>query len=876
MWLGATAAFAAATLASVFAARWFAKRREALPPTVQDRFDVAIRGADDALWSWNIPDDMVHSSPRMAELLECDPRALPMSGEAWMQIVHPDDRAAVKTALQAHLDKRLPFKVAFRGRVGDGSYRWFMTRGQATWDPATKKPVHVSGWLIDVTDQKRAELAIQLLKDITAAANAADRIDQALETALRKVMEFTGWPHGGAMLPVDGGLFRVVHSHVMPGPLEERGRELNQASAGRRWGPADDSIPGRILATAQPQWACAGDGPLDPSLYPAAEPFLRAGLRTCAGFPVVTSGGCVEAVLMICTDLLVPPDRMLMDLMADVGVQLGRVAEREQAAQRLRESETRFRATFEQAEAGIAHVDFTGRFLRVNEQMCRILGYTSQELLSRSFHEVTYDADADASAREFARIIDGGADGYTIEKRYRRKDGSSVWANLSVSLARDESGAPAFLIGMIHDVSERRRLELELEDRLRFEELISDLSSALVNAPPAEVNREIQRALRRTCDALDVDRASFAERTEDGQHFRVFESFVRIGPPLEQGSLIDLKHPWSAVKLRAGESVWFSRLDELPPDASVEREAWASRNTKSCMVVPVLSDGEVRFTFSMASVRRERLWSEELARRVRTFGDTMANALIRARAHEELRLHEASLRRLNAELSRAEDGERRRLAAALHDELAQNLFAATARLVALRAKGAVGTATTDGSLDIVVELLDVSLAQVRDLTFELCPPVLYELGLVPAVNRLAEQFERRHGLRCVVVAASGGALPLDAEVASLLYQVIRELLNNVVKHAHAKTAEVRIDRDASGGLTVVVSDDGTGPSVSQPGSEPAEKTNRSSLASGGFGLFNVRERVRALGGRVDVGPGASGGFTVKLGLPESVLSVVKE
>ena len=131
----------------------------------------------------------------------------------------------------------------------------------------------------------------------------------------------------------------------------------------------------------------------------------------------------------------------------------------------LRASEERFRATFELAAVGIAHVSPDGRFLRVNDTLCRMLGYRTDELASMTFREVTYADDLDASIDRASAILSGDFAADTIEKRYLRKDGSNVWAKLTVSLVRDESGEPAYFIAIVEDISERKQRERERHDR---------------------------------------------------------------------------------------------------------------------------------------------------------------------------------------------------------------------------------------------------------------------------------------------------------------------------------------------------------------------------------------------------------------------------
>jgi PAS domain S-box-containing protein len=138
------------------------------------------------------------------------------------------------------------------------------------------------------------------------------------------------------------------------------------------------------------------------------------------------------------------------------------ITDRKRAEEALRESEERFRGTFENAAVGILHVDAAGRFLRVNEKFCAIVGYAREELLQRTFRDITHPDDLAAGSESFAALLQGELPSYALEKRYLRKDGSPVQVELFVSLQRDATGQPAYAITALQDISERKKLEGEL------------------------------------------------------------------------------------------------------------------------------------------------------------------------------------------------------------------------------------------------------------------------------------------------------------------------------------------------------------------------------------------------------------------------------
>lgn len=137
----------------------------------------------------------------------------------------------------------------------------------------------------------------------------------------------------------------------------------------------------------------------------------------------------------------------------------------------LRQQAAIFRATFEQAAVGIAHVAPDGRWLRVNHRLCTIIGYAEAELLTKTFQELTYADDLLADLTQVTRMLAGDIQTYTMRKRYWHKQGHLIWANLTVSLIHDQEGAPDYFVAMVEDITALQQAEEALrasEERLRL------------------------------------------------------------------------------------------------------------------------------------------------------------------------------------------------------------------------------------------------------------------------------------------------------------------------------------------------------------------------------------------------------------------------
>ncbi len=164
-----------------------------------------------------------------------------------------------------------------------------------------------------------------------------------------------------------------------------------------------------------------------------------------------------------------------------VGIQHD-ITEVVQTNRRLEQSEAEYRRTFENAAVGIAHVGMDGEWQRVNEKLCQIIGYRKEELESKTFQELTFSEDLERDLQQFSLLKRGSVDGYSIEKRYVHRDGHLVWANLTVSLRRDNEGKPECCISIIEDISDRKETERKLnESRAIITEVIETSEDAFVS-----------------------------------------------------------------------------------------------------------------------------------------------------------------------------------------------------------------------------------------------------------------------------------------------------------------------------------------------------------------------------------------------------------
>ena len=217
--------------------------------------------------------------------------------------------------------------------------------------------------------------------------------------------------------------------------------------------------------------------------------------------------------------------------------------------------------------------------------------------------------------------------------------------------------------------------------------------------------------------------------------------------------------------------------------------------------------------------------------------------------------YQKKLQRLSTELTLAEARERREIASDLHNHVGQALAYVRMKLSQLRGNSVFcGFEDDFGGL---VKLLDQTIRYTRNLTGEISPPVLYELGLIPAIEWLVEQTQKKYDLK-VALRTSGRPSYLDEDVKITLFKSIQELIANIVKHANAKHANIHAEWSDKN-ICLLVMDDGSGFDLDI-------LENRISKNEG-FGLFSIKERLKNIGGDISLESKPDSGTSVRMSVP---------
>lgn len=325
--------------------------------------------------------------------------------------------------------------------------------------------------------------------DITRRRTAQARVGQLTAQLDRRVNERT------AQLEASGQRFQLV-VEASPNGIIMVDREghmvLVNARTEQLFGYAREELLGRSVDLLVPDRVRPGHAGQRASFFAApgaramgAGRDLFARRKDGTDFPVEIGLNPIETA------------EGMMALAVVVDISARKAAERE-----LAESEARFRGTFEQAAVGVSHVGLDGRWLLVNDWLCDLVGYTREELMARTFQDITHPDDLAPDLENVRRLLAGEIPHYGMDKRYFHKDGSLVWIRLTVSLVRAADGTPKFFISIIQDIRTRKAAEAALQQardglEQRVEERTAELARTnMLLFSEVEERKAIEAALR--------------------------------------------------------------------------------------------------------------------------------------------------------------------------------------------------------------------------------------------------------------------------------------------------------------------------------------------------------------------------------------------
>lgn len=383
-------------------------------------------------------------------------------------------------------------------------------------------------------------------------------------------------------------------------------------------------------------------------------------------------------------------------------------------------------------------------------------------------------------------------------------------------------------------------IALPIQDRIRFESLLTDLSATFVNVPAHQVDSQIVAGLRQIVEFLGIDRSGLGQLVRGENNIAITHSYQVEGVPPTPRVVLESQFPVYARKIHEG--LPFRLPDDIVdiPEADAEREYLAQSGLQSQLTIPLRASGAIVGGIGFASFRCRVDWPDELVQRLRLVGDIFTNALARKQADE-------AFRDLASKILTAQEVERRRLAREMHDDWTQRL-AVLGLDVAMLEKSMNDPSVAIPLLQTIQERLAALSGDVHDLSRQLHPAILDELGLVEAIRSECLAFTRREG---IAVDFRADAVPQSVaqDVGLCIYRVAQEALRNLAKHAAVSDCRVTLAM-ADQNLELRVQDDGVG-------FDPAR------LRQGaGIGLASMRERVNLTRARLMITSARGQGTTV--------------
>jgi PAS domain S-box-containing protein len=573
--------------------------------------------------------------------------------------------------------------------------------------------------------------------------------------------------------------------------------------------------------------------------------------------------------------------------------ELNAEADRRQTAERLlRESERRLRDTFELAAIGLAHVSTTGHWLRVNQRLCEIVGYTREELLEMSFQEITHPADIGTELDLMRRLLDGALRTYTLQKRYIRKGGELIWIDLTVALTYDAVTGEPYFISAVQDISARQEAQEQIRElnahlEARVAERTADLQAALERTRTlyaitraAVFFEDLSEALRqivdRVAEAIPANRVSLIIFDADE---RRIHHFVCGGPgaryialDVEMSELLDGLTGWAVRERRSALSYGEA------PDPRESAEVQQRRRETNCgaiMVSPLINRNQVLGTITAINLPGERDFSAADVDLMEAVAGQIAATYVRASLYDHLRQAREEAERANQAKSEFLSGMSHELRTPLNAVIG---FTGT---LLMRLPGPL---TDDQErqlrtiqsnarhlLSLINDLLDVARIEAGKVVIQRAPTDLQAVlqEVAGSLRPLAEA----KGLTLRVIRPNADIVILSDQRA--LSQILINLLNNAIKFTDAGEVQLELAQAPAGELgSVMISVIDTGVGIrpeqqqslfkafEQVGDEKARRAE-----GAGLGLYLSQQLAHILGGTITVQSEHGVGSRFTLALP---------
>jgi len=430
----------------------------------------AQRVAGVGSWEWDIEADRVSWSDELYRIFGIEKDTFGACYEAFLRLVHAEDRDRVDGAIREAIEHRAPFELEHRIIRSDRATRIVRCHGEVLTD-AADTPVGMVGTCQDVTERRRAEEQIALVRELALSIGEADSVEDAIELTLKTICERTGWELGQAWVPAAG----VSYLECSPAwfTTSKDVEPFRRRSESMTFEPGM-GMPGSVWSTSAPIWIADVRSERN---FPRAPWAREVGLGAGLGVPVL-AGDEVVAVLEFFVFEPCPEDEDLVGVVSAAAAQLGFLVRRKQAEGALRKSEECFRLLVENArDYAIVMLDRNGHVESWNRGAERTIGYRAEDMVGYHVSRL-YTPDAVEQAEPERHLELAAKNGRYEELDWRvRSDGLHFWANVVITPLYEGEELRGFSYGT-HDVSEQKRANDQLR---RLSAIVEHSEDAIIS-----------------------------------------------------------------------------------------------------------------------------------------------------------------------------------------------------------------------------------------------------------------------------------------------------------------------------------------------------------------------------------------------------------
>ncbi len=325
---------------------------------------------------------------------------------------------------------------------------------------------------------------------------------------------------------------------------------------------------------------------------------------------------------------------------------------RKRADEALRESEERLDLAADSAGVGLWSLNLATGHYWLTKKTRELFAFDADEQVTfHRFLEVVHPDDRDLVRQAMEAVRQSQGEG-RVEYRVLRPDGSVSWFLSRGRVQCHRPSGPMSVMGISMDITVRKQAEEELKDRLRFEQLMADLSATFVNAPYERLDEILDISLSKLVGSMGNDRSTIVKFTEDANQSVITHSYAVPGcERFPTGPFANDRLPWFIEQFRRGRPVFMRCLPEdLPPEAEEERRYCIANGVKSNVSIPLKAGGNVLGALTFGFLSQRCQWPSGVITRLQLIGEVFANALLRSRSEESLRAAFAENEKLRARL----------------------------------------------------------------------------------------------------------------------------------------------------------------------------------------------------------------------------------